>query len=314
MNAGTERGPELGTVVAGVDGSRSAQRAVFWAAAEAARRRRPLHLVYGADTDSRMLYASVYSVERIREGGRDLLEETYDKVTERHPGLHVSTELSPHEPVASLHAAVADSGTLVVGSRGLGGFESLLLGSVGLKVAAGAKTPVVVVRGDENTPEAGIVLAAVRDEHDTEGARYAASEAELRKSSLRLLHVWSVLESVGEAVTMLDDVDAVIQVHIRRLTAVAHRIRDEFPALNVHVDNEQSSSVAGVMVEASRHADLLVMGGRRAPGYFGPNLGWATHSLLHHSHCPVELIPRHGKQDEEGVSLWPWQAAASSSA
>ncbi|WP_330300643.1 universal stress protein [Streptomyces sp. NBC_00503] len=292
-------GPELGTVVAGVDGSRPAKRAVFWAAAEAVRREGSLHLVHGTDTDSRMLYASMYAIERIRQAGRDLLKETAAKVAERHPGLHVSTELSPHEPVAGLHAAAEASDTIVVGSRGLGGFESLMLGSVGLKVAAGAKTPVVVVRGGENTAEVGIVLAAIRDEHDVECARYAAREAELRNSSLRLLHVWNVLESVGEVVTMLDDVDEVVQVHVRRLTAVAHRVRDEFPALNVHVDTEKGSSVAGVMVEASRHADLLVMGGRRIPGYFGPTLGWATHSLLHHSHCPVELIPRHGNQDDE---------------
>ncbi|WP_370740934.1 hypothetical protein [Streptomyces sp. Ncost-T10-10d] len=36
------------------------------------------------------------------------------------------------------------------------------------------------------------------------------------------------------------------------------------------------------------------MGGRRSPGFIGPTLGRATHSLLHHAHCPVELIPRHG--------------------
>ncbi|WP_326593242.1 universal stress protein [Streptomyces sp. NBC_01294] len=303
MAVGMTHGPELGAVVAGVDGSRSAERAVFWAAAEAVRRDGTLHLVHGADTDSRMLYASMYAIERIRRAGRDLLEETAAKVAERHPGLHVSTELSPHEPVAGLHAAAADSDTIVVGSRGLGGFESLMLGSVGLKVAAGAKAPVVVVRGDENTAEAGVVLAAIRDEHDVECARYAASEAELRRSSLRLLHVWNVLESVAESVTVLDDADEGVQVHVRRVTSVAHRIRDEFPALSLHVDTEKSSSVARVMVEASRHADLLVMGGRRTPGYFGPTLGWATHSLLHHSHCPVELIPRHGKQDDEDQGL-----------
>ncbi len=295
METGFKRGSALGAVVAGVDGSSPAERAVFWAASEAARRESPLHIVYGADTDGRMLYASMDSIERIRQAGRELLQETAARVAERHPGLHVSTELSRRGPVFSLHAAAAISGTIVVGHRGLGGFNSLMLGSVGLKVAAEAKTPVVVVRGAEDAAESGVVLAAVRDEHDVECARYAASEAGLRKSSLRLLHVWNVLESVGNVVTMLDDVDELVQVHMRGLTAVAHQIREEFPALNVHVDTEKSVSVAGVMVEASRHADLLVMGGRRSPGYIGPTLGWATHSLLHHSHCPVELIPRHGK-------------------
>lgn len=155
MAVGMTHGPELGTVVAGVDGSRPAERAVFWAAAEAVWRDGTLHLVHGADTDSRMLYASMYAIEWIRRAGRDLLEETAAKVAERHPGLHVSTELSPHEPVAGLHAAAADSDTIVVGSRGLGGFESLMLGSVGLKVAAGAKAPVVVVRGTRTPPKQG---------------------------------------------------------------------------------------------------------------------------------------------------------------
>lgn len=82
--------------------------------------------------------------------------------------------------------------------------------------------------------------------------------------------------------------------HVRHLIAVTDRIRDEFPDLNVQADAEKSLTVAGVLVEASRHADLLVMGGRRSPGYIGPTLGRATHSLLHHAHCPVQLIPRQG--------------------
>ncbi|GAA3388134.1 hypothetical protein GCM10017752_07260 [Streptomyces roseoviridis] len=46
--------------------------------------------------------------------------------------------------------------------------------------------------------------------------------------------------------------------------------------------------------EATRHADLVVIGGRRAPGYLGPTLGRTTLGPLQHAHCPVELIPRHG--------------------
>ncbi|MFF1370044.1 universal stress protein [Streptomyces virginiae] len=61
-------------------------------------------------------------------------------------------------------------------------------------------------------------------------------------------------------------------------------------------------SVAGVLVEASRHADLLVMGGRRSPGYLGRTLGRVTHSLLHHAYCPVELIPRHADEPRSEAS------------
>ncbi|WP_330328840.1 universal stress protein [Streptomyces sp. NBC_00536] len=289
----TRNTSELGSVVVGVDGSEPARQAALWAAAEAARREHPLRIVYGADTDGRALYVSAESVERVRQMGRDLLDTTAAAVSERFPGLRVDTEFSRGAPVASLHHAAGLHGTIVVGNRGGGGFGTLLLGSVGLKVAAGAKTPVIVVRGIENSAETGVVLAAVRDEHDLECARYAAREAELRKASVRLLHVWNILQSVGNVVSLLDDVEEIVGEHVHHLTAVADRIREEFPALTVQADAEKSVSVAGVLVEASRHSDLLVMGGRRSPSYLGPTLGRATHGLVHHAQCPVLLVPRH---------------------
>ncbi|MFJ6479820.1 universal stress protein [Streptomyces sp. NPDC091682] len=294
----TVSGSELGSVVVGVDGSEPARQAALWAAGEAERRGRPLHIVYGADTDGRALYASVETIERVRLAGRELLDEIAAAVKKQHPGLVATTEFGRGDPVASLHRAAGRRGTIVVGNRGLGGFNSLLLGSVGLKVAAGAKTPVIIVRGTESGAESGTVLAGVRDERDLDCVRYAAREAELRKAELRLLQVWNVLQSVGDVMTMMDDIKEIADEYVRHLTALTERIRREFPDLTVRADAEKSASVAGVLVEASRHADLLVMGGRRASAYLGPTLGRHTHSLVHHSHCPVLLIPRH--PDEHG--------------
>ncbi|MFB0631556.1 universal stress protein [Streptomyces sp. AB3(2024)] len=292
----TFRTPDTSSVVVGVDGSGSARTAAMWAAAEAVRRDRPLHVVYGADTDGRALYVSAETIERVRANGRELLDETAKAVTDEYPGLQVRTEFSRADAVSSLHRAGALHGTIVVGNRGLGGFESLMLGSVGLDVAAAAMTPVIVVRGTDGAEETGTVLAAIRDEHDLLYARYAACEAELRKGSLRLLHVWNILQSVGLAVSMLDDVDEIADTHAQVLHSITDAVREEFPDLEVRADAEKSISVAGVLVEASRHADLLVIGGRRAPGALGitRNLGRATHSVLHHAHCPVLLIPRTG--------------------
>ncbi|WP_314245531.1 universal stress protein [Streptomyces kutzneri] len=295
---GTTSSSELGAVVVGVDGSEPARWAAFWAAAEAARRECPLHIVHGSDTDGRVLYVSAKSIEHVRQAGRELLDATVVAVTERFPGLQVNAVFSRRAPVPSLHQAAGPDGTIVVGSRGLGGFSSLMLGSVGLKVAAGAKTPVIIVRGTENGAGTGAVLAAVRDEHDLDCARYAAREAQIREGSLRLLHVWNILQSVGEVVTLLDDVEEIANEQVHHLNAVADRVRQEFPDLAVQGDAEKSTSVAAVLVEASRRADLLVMGGRRSPSYLGPTLGRVTHSLVHHAHCPVELIPRH--TDENG--------------
>ncbi|MEU6018271.1 universal stress protein [Streptomyces sp. NPDC047515] len=237
---GTTGSPELGSVIVGVDGSEPAHRAALWAAAEAARRDSPLHIVHAVDTDGRTLYLSAESVERVRDAGRELLRDTAAAIGERYSGLHITTELSCGAPVPSLHRTASLRGTVVVGNRGLGGFEYLMLGSVGLKVAASATTPVIVVRG------------------------------------------------------MDDGAETIVGQQVHHLTAVANRIRDEFPGLTVQADAEKSLTVTGVLVEASRHAHLLVMGGRRSPGYIGPTLGRATHSLLHHAHCPVQLIPQRG--------------------
>ncbi|MGW2587253.1 universal stress protein [Streptomyces virginiae] len=288
---GSIRYLDIASVIVGVDGSQSARKAALWAAAEAVRRDRPLHIVHGADA----LFVSADTFERVRQAGRQLLDETAETVSSEYPGLTVTTEFSRRDPVASLHRAAGLHGTIVVGNRGLGGFSSLLLGSVGLETAAGAKTPVIVVRGAEDRNEAGIVTAAVCDELDLTCAQYAAREAELRKASLRLLHVWSILQSVGLVASMLDDVGEITEEHVRKLKAITEQIRDEYPSLTVQADAEKSASVAGVLVEASNHADLLVMGGRRKPGYIGPMLGRVTHSLVHHAHCPVLLVPRHSR-------------------
>ncbi|MEW1636890.1 universal stress protein [Streptomyces sp. NPDC093801] len=292
----TIRTPDTSSVIVGVDGSEPARLAALWAAGEAVRRSRPLRLVYGADTDARALYLSAESVEKVRAAGRVLLDDTAKAVAAAYPGLLVTTEFSRADAVTSLYRAGGLHGTIVVGSRGLGGFDSLMLGSVGLDTAAGARTPVIVVRGVDGTGERGSVLVAVRDEHDLACARYAAREAELGKASLRLVHVWNILRSVGSVVPMLDDVDAIAGEHAAVLEAVTDAVHAEFPELPVESDAEKGVSVAGVLVEASRRADLLVMGGRRAltPLGIGRSLGRVPHRVLHHAHCPVLLLPRVG--------------------
>ncbi|MFI8499964.1 universal stress protein [Streptomyces sp. NPDC085524] len=96
--------------------------------------------------------------------------------------------------------------------------------------------------------------------------------------------------------THADGVDEVAGRHVETLLALTDTTCAEFPDLTVENDAEKGISVAGVLVEASRHADLLVMGGRRAPTPLGlrPCLGRATRSLLHHAQCPVLLVRRFG--------------------
>ncbi|WP_405860888.1 universal stress protein [Streptomyces sp. NBC_00090] len=286
---------DLGGVVVGVDGSPPARTAMMWAAAEAALRGGTLCLVHATDTNAQAPLLSQAEIRRSRQAGRDTLDRATQEIKDRYPELTLIEELTEGAAPESLRRAAALSGTVVVGHRGLGGFSSLLLGSVGLEVAAAATTPVVVVRGTGEPIEAGVVLAAVRDDNDMGCARVAAREAVLRKVPLRLLHVWSIGLSIGSpAVRRRDCGEESAREHVHALTSVSDQVREEFPHLIVHADGQKSHSVPGALVDASHHADLLVIGGRRSPGYLGPTLGRITLSLLQHAHCPVELIPRQG--------------------
>lgn len=282
---------ELGNVVVGIDGSPSARTAALWAAAEAARRGRALHLVYAADTDRRALFSDAETIQSVRENGRDLLIRTAEAVWERFPDLTLSSELGRQEPVAGLLAAAGRHGTIVVGHRGLGGFATMMLGSVGLGVAGRADVPVIVVRGEDERPETGTVLAAVHDASDLGWLLLAAAEAEARAASLRLVSVWHQLVHLGRVAAAPEDLDETARRRVPYAKELADRVRQAHPGLHVEHHVETGKSTPGALIEASRGADLLVMGRGRRPLGLGPVLGRVAHALIHHAHCPVEIVP-----------------------
>lgn len=138
-----------GGVLVGDDGSDCAAEAVLAAAQEAARRDLPLHVVRAWSIVSgvrppdlpRGVVPSVLELEaNTLEAQRRRLAKLLDGSVQPH--VHVV-----HAPPAKalLHAAqTAD--LLVVGTRGLGGFKHLLLGSVAEQCIRYAPCNVLVVR------------------------------------------------------------------------------------------------------------------------------------------------------------------------
>lgn len=189
-----------------------------------------------------------------------------------------------------LEEAGAD-GTVVVGSRGLGGFAALLIGSVGLRTAARARGPVVVVRR-VGEAAGGFVTVAVRDDGDREALMYAARTARSRRAALRVVGVWLFLQNVGSMATMVDDVSGLAEAESEATSHMVEPVRNDFPELTVTVRTVRATSVAGALVEEAAGADLLVMGARRPAHRIGAPLGRVTHAVLHHAPCPVAVVPR----------------------
>ena len=133
-------------IVVGVDGSAPAEKALEWAVAEATRSGGSLHLV------SAWLYPMAYSfaftstVPAVRHKAQETVDGAAARAREAAPALTVTAEVMEQAAGPALVAAAADADLLVVGSRGIGGFEGLLLGSVSQYCARHAPCSVVVVR------------------------------------------------------------------------------------------------------------------------------------------------------------------------
>ena len=139
--------PENGhRIVVGVDGSAPSERALEWAAAEAQRSGASLHVVCAWVFPMAYGYAFTTTVHDVHQAAQDVIDRALARLSELAPGVSVSGETTEQMPGPALVAASKGADLLVVGSRGLGGFEGLLMGSVGGYCTRHAQCSVVVVR------------------------------------------------------------------------------------------------------------------------------------------------------------------------
>ncbi|NEE46329.1 universal stress protein, partial [Streptomyces sp. SID8455] len=127
-------------VIAAVDGSTHSRQALDWAVREAARRRLPLVIVH-----VRPLTRTVDEETQLREAD-ELLAEAVRRSELIAPQVRPSTLAPLDFPAAALVSLGRDASMVVVGSRGLGGFRSLIIGSNSLATASMASCPVVIVQ------------------------------------------------------------------------------------------------------------------------------------------------------------------------
>lgn len=197
-------------------------------------------------------------------------------------------------PARALLDAAKGSELLVVGARGLGGFRGLLLGSVSQHCLHHATTPVAIVRdeGDRSPERPERVLVAVDGSDSSQRAlRWALDEARARHADLYVLNAWSMPNPGGYAygTFAIDPAvfsDASAQVLGNAIEALD--IGDE----DVRVERVSVSGGASwAILQATKAADLLVMGSRGLGGFKGMLLGSVTTQVSRHAECPVVVVP-----------------------
>lgn len=144
----TEFVPAVHRVIVGFDGSDCAANALRWGLAESRRWEVPLIIVRtweftpllaatGAPTDLDVL------AERVAGHARG---EVVEVLGFEPDDAAVRLEVVEGPPARVLTEAAAPGDLLVLGSRGLGGFKELMLGSVSRQVSLHARCPVVIIR------------------------------------------------------------------------------------------------------------------------------------------------------------------------
>lgn len=138
-----ERG--AGHVVVGMDGSPASQAALAAAFTEADAHGLPLRAVIAWDPVPARELPPLVDEAGMRAAAEARLTGLMGPLCERHPGVRAGIEIVTGFPRRVLMDAAAEARLLVVGSRGLGGFRGLLLGSVSHALIHHAPCPVAVV-------------------------------------------------------------------------------------------------------------------------------------------------------------------------
>ncbi|MDQ0119090.1 nucleotide-binding universal stress UspA family protein [Pseudarthrobacter defluvii] len=278
---------ESGSIVAGFDGSDEAAAAVRWAARCAHATNSSLHVVHCSLWPLLTRHLGPVpgvSGSGLEQSARSILEDGVAVAAAEVPGLQVRSTLLHGLPAQLLAEISAGERMLVVGSRGLGGFLGLLVGSVSLELAATATCPVAVIR-PELHPDGPVVIAV-----DASGSPAALDDACALASAwqapLKVVHVRH--EPAGYQLPEGRDAADAREV----LASALNRATAKAPLVRVDGEVLADTSVPHAILKAAGEARMVVVGSQ-GRGILRETIGSTAHAVLHHARGPV-LISRHG--------------------
>lgn len=289
-------------IVAGVDGSESSLRAVHWAALEARRHSVPLrllHVCHPPPIRHGRIALPRSVAEALADCGKEYLADAEHLVGQVTPEVVVRSEQRQGHPAEEMIQSAETARLVVMGSRGIGGFTSLIVGSVALTVAARASCPVVVTPTTEHhdgeeyahTERGPVAVGVGRGSVSDAALGFGFEAADVRGVDLMAVHVWNeaTIETGWPDYPMRLSEDDVIDAEHRVLAERLAGWRERYP--DVEVDSRvRKGKPAKCLLSEARAAQLIVVGTAGKSALAGLSLGSISQAVLHHAHCPVAMV------------------------
>jgi nucleotide-binding universal stress UspA family protein len=256
---------------------------------------------------------AVTSADVLARARQGLVDAVFEEARQRLPETlraSVHTITSPDDPRTGIIAAGEKWGAelVVVGARGLGTFERLLVGSVSRSVVHHAKIPVWVARGAA-TPPAGqpfkILLACEDPEHGCPPAAVLSGLSWPAGSTCRAITIvpslfagkvpdW--LQQQARSPEVEEMVRAWAREHDEELAAAKARMTEVCGTLPAGLQCEPTAAEgepSGVILStiAKEHVNVAVLGHHRHNWLAGRLLGSTSEAVLNHAKCSVVIVP-----------------------
>lgn len=282
-------------IIVGYDRSPDAKAAAAWALDEATRTGNPVEFLYAYEwpvwqpAASMVPATSVWPDEATEQAIKDTLHDAVATAKRTHPSVPTHLSFVHNGAALTLIGRSEDASLIVLGCRGHSAVTGLL-GSVSVAVTAHAHCPVVVVRG--NPAADAPVVVGVDDSASAQLALgFAVEEAVARNVGLRVIRAWPPVTGLWEESPMVTR--AVTEPERQPFDELVAGWRDKHPELKIFAEAVVAHPAAA-LVEASKDAQLLVVGTRGRGAVRGMVLGSVSQHLLRHSVCTVAVA--HGTQ------------------
>lgn len=288
------------TTVVGHDGSAGSDLALGWALDHAERRRTPVKIVRAFE---RSMFATGLGdgyatdvVGELRSHAVAELTTTRDRARTSHPRLEVTSALEDGVAQHVLVGLSRQADTVVLGSRGAGGFSTLVAGSTTMYVATHAECAVVAVPSTAPSPHVrGVVVGVDGSEVSEAAIAYAFQQAAELGSPVTAVHAWSEpLTGTAARAAMPLPEDPVAYTRDQQILLAESLAgwSEKYPAVEVHRKVVHGHPVRA-LVDASASAELLVVGCRGRSAISSILLGSVSHGVLHLATSPVAVVRGH---------------------